>query len=258
MWIGGGANGKGTLANILQALHYRTAAVRLDDLDDYSLSGLLGASLIYCDEAPQHGINEQSLKSLVSGETVQIKRKFKDPISTKIQGKWLVLANHIPAIKDQSVGFWRRWDIVPFDVTLPEAERTARLAERIIEEELAGVLNWAIDGLLRLLERQMFALEVPRAMQQVLHQAKVETNSVLSWFEYNDCGTSLDADIPKTRVYAHYADWCRRNGLSPVASTKFWKRLGDVIGSGRLLEGRMRIAGAHVRCCNVLLNTSGN
>lgn len=255
LWIGSGANGKGVLANILQALHSRTAAVRLDNLDGFGLSGLLGASLIYCDEAPQSGINEQTLKSMVSGETVQIERKYRDPVSTKIQGKWLVLANHIPAIKDQSEGFWRRWDIVPFTVTIPEGERIPLLGERIIEKELAGVLNWAIDGLLRLLERKMFELEVPKAMQQVLHQAKVETNSVLSWFEFNDCGLDLDAVIPRAFVYAKYAEWCRKNGLSPVAMTKFWRRLGDVVGAGRLLEGRKRMPdGTHVRCCNVKVN----
>lgn len=255
LWIGTGANGKGTLANIIQALHHRTAAVQLDKLDGFSLSGLLGASLIYCDEAPQRGINEQSLKSMVSGETVLIERKFRDPLSTRIKGKWLVLANHVPAIRDQSEGFWRRWDIVPFDVTVPEAERVPMLAERIIQEELTGVLNWAIEGLMRLLEREMFAPEVPKAMKQVLHRAKVETNSVLSWFEYNDCELGLDAVIPKVPVYDHYADWCRKNGLSPVAMTKFWGRLGDVLGAGQLKEKRARMPdGKHLRCCNVHLS----
>lgn len=34
-WIGQGANGKGTPANIVQALHNRTAAVQLDDLGGF-------------------------------------------------------------------------------------------------------------------------------------------------------------------------------------------------------------------------------
>jgi len=125
LWLGEGANGKGTLANIIQALHHRTAAVQLDALDGFKLAGMVGASLIYCDEAPQRGINEQMLKSLIAGESVMVDRKYLDPLTLRIKAKWLVLANHFPSVTDQSNGFWRRWDIVPFSVVIPEHERQA-------------------------------------------------------------------------------------------------------------------------------------
>lgn len=131
IWIGSGANGKGALANIVQALHMRTAAVQLDALDGFKMANLIGASLIYCDEAPQRNINEQAMKSLIAGELVQIDRKYRDPIDVRVSGKWIILANHIPAVTDQSSGFWRRFDIVPFAVTIPEAERDPMLAKRI-------------------------------------------------------------------------------------------------------------------------------
>lgn len=254
LWLGEGANGKGTLANIIQALHHRTAAVQLDALDGFKLAGMVGASLIYCDEAPQRGINEQMLKSLIAGESVMVDRKYLDPLTIRIKGKWLVLANHFPAVTDQSNGFWRRWDIVPFSVVIPEHERQPLLEQRIVEDELASVLNWAIEGLLRLLKRGSFDVALPGPMKAMLHQAKTETNSVQAWFEAVDCRLGTEARTPKTQVYTHYAEWCRANGMAPVSSVKFWKRVPEVVGAGKLMDDRMRANdGTQPRSCNIQL-----
>lgn len=251
IWLGSGANGKGTLANIVQALHERTAAIQLDALEGFRLTCLVGASLIYCDEAPQRNINEQAMKSLIAGEIVQIDRKYRDPITTRVNGKWLILANHIPAVTDQSTGFWRRFDIVPFSVEIPENERDPLLAKRIITGELSGVLNWALRGLERLLARGRFDPSVPAVIQGATQAARTETNSVQAWCQDLTIERTTTVDTPKVDVYLNYFTWCRQNGMVPVASPKFWKRLPDSIGM--VSEGRMFSDGKRIRTCNVKL-----
>lgn len=251
IWLGSGANGKGTLANLVQALHERTAAVQLDALEGFRMSGMIGASLIYCDEAPQRNINEQAMKSLIAGEQVQIDRKHRDPITVRVNGKWLILANHIPSVTDQSTGFWRRFDVVPFPVEIPESERDPLLAKRIISHELTGVLNWALEGLLRLLARGRFDEVIPTSMRSAVQSAKLETNSVQAWSQ--DLGIELTTTVetPKADVYSSYAGWCRGNGMVPVASPKFWKRVPDAIGA--VAEGRMTTKAGRIRTCNIRL-----
>jgi putative DNA primase/helicase len=250
LWLGSGANGKGVLANIVQALHGKPEAIQLDALEGFKLSVLIGASLIYCDEVPRGRINEQLLKSLIAGERIQVDRKYKDPLSIHVRGKWLVLGNHMPSITDHSTGFWRRWDIVPFGVTIPEAERDPLLAERIIDEELSGVLNWALEGLARLQARGAFDPVLPKAMGALLHEAKSDTNSVQAWFD--DCAIVIDSahETTKEEVYDHYRDWCARNGLSAMASPRFWKRLRDI---GPVEDIRRRMGGPQVWVCNIAL-----
>lgn len=165
IWLGSGANGKGTLANIVQALHERKAAASPSKLDGFHAAIVLGASLIYCDEAPPQDWCEQVMKSMIAGESVPIDRKYMPPITTRVSGKWLILANHIPVVKDQSNGFWRRFDIVPFSVEIPASERDPLLADHIIKHELTGVLNWALAGLQRLLARGRFDASPPPAMK---------------------------------------------------------------------------------------------
>lgn len=252
LWLGNGANGKGVLANIAQALHAKCAAVQLDSLDQFKLAGLVGASLIYADETPQRGMNEQVLKTAVAGELMQIDRKYRDPISLRLKGKWLVLANQFPAVTDQSNGLWRRFDIVPFPVTIPERDRDPMLSSKIIKTELSGVLNWALVGLQRLLSRGRFDENLPAPMRSARKDVQQETNSVQSWADDLGIELTIAVETPKTDVYASYVSWCKANGMSPVASPKFWKRMPDTVGSS-LIEGRKTTTAGRIRTCNVSL-----
>lgn len=250
-WIGEGANGKGVLANIVQALHGRIAAIALDQLAGFHLSVLVGASLIYVDEVPRRPIDEQRLKSMIAGELIVVDRKYRDLVSVHVRGKWLVLGNSLPAITDHSTGFWRRWDIVPFSVTIPERKRDPMLAETIIKEELSGVLNWALEGLQRLQKRGCFDPVMPNAMTAMLHEAKADTNSVITWLD--DVGVELQTccATPKDKVFDDYRLWCLANAMREVNVVQFWKRMREHIKE--LDETRTRIDGIQRRMCNVRL-----
>ena len=249
LWLGEGANGKGVLANIVQALHGNIAAVNLDGLEGFKLSVLVGANLIYADEVPRTRINEQLIKSMIAGERIQVDRKHRDPLSIRILGKWVVCGNHLPAVADHSVGFWRRWDIVPFGATVPKHERDPQLAQHIIEKELSGVLLWALEGLQRLLARGAFESEVPAAMAQALQEAKVDTNSVLAWIDDADVSIGGDCDATKAHIFEVYRIWCNANALQTLGSTQFWKRLRESHKS--LVCERQRIGRLQLYVCNV-------
>lgn len=251
IWLGSGANGKGTLANIVQALHERHAAASPSKLDGFHAAIVLGASLIYCDEAPPQDWCEQIIKSMIAGESVSIDRKYLPPITIRVSGKWLILANHVPVVKDQSHGFWRRFDIVPFTVEIPASERDPLLANHIITHELTGVLNWALNGLQRLLARGRFDAAPPPAMMAATQAARTETNSVHAWVNDADIARTTTTETSKTEVYLAYMAWSRENGMVPVSSPKFWKRLPDALGP--IVEGRAVTKSGRIRTCNVLL-----
>ena len=229
LWLGTGANGKGVLANIVQALHSRPESVRLESLDGFGLSSLIDATLIFSDEAPSGRVNEQLLKSLIAGEQVLVDRKYSDPVSVKFRGKWLVLGNNLPDLQDHSHGFWRRWDLVPFSVTIPEERRDSRLAEKIIQSELSGVLVWALDGLKRLQLRGGFDVEMPKAMQVSIDDAKKYTNQVLAWCEEVSVTVTSEFVTWKDDVYRDYELWCSRNGARAFSSNAFWHEMNQIM-----------------------------
>jgi len=254
-WLGEGANGKGVLVNIVQALHGRIAAMALDRLAGFQLSALVGASLIVVDEVARKPIDEQLLKSMIAGERILVDRKFRDPVSVHVRGKWLVLGNQLPVITDHSVGFWRRWDVVPFSVVIPEHARNPLLAQAIIASELSGVLAWALQGLVRLERRGCFDPLMPAVMTDKLRDVKAETNSILAWMDDCEVRTFRTCTTPKERVFEHYRAWCSAGAMQEVSVVQFWKRLKSHVPD--LAETRTRVAGQQRRMCNICLGDTG-
>lgn len=225
LWIGAGSNGKSLLLNVVRALHERSAAIRLDKLDGFDLEALVGASLAYCDETPKSKINQQALKSLISGGSVQINRKFLKPVSYRCTAKFIICSNHLPSASDQTDGWWRRLHIVEWNQQIKGKNIIHNLDERIIENELGAVLDWALLGLQRLLARGDFA--VPQVMEQAKQEAIQSSNTVASWAEA--AGVSLarvsGQMIAKVDLYQQYRNHCMQEGVMPVANPEFFKRL---------------------------------
>lgn len=249
LWLGEGANGKGLLSAIVRALHHRWASVALDELDGFERSLVMGASLIFADEVPRGKIHEQTIKKMVSGDPIHINRKYQSVVSVEVTAKWIACGNHLPAVTDHSKGFWRRWDIVPFGATVPEHERDPELGKRIIANELGGVLNWALQGLLRLLARGRFDPVVPQAMRKAMLDAKLETNSVVAWADDCDVTVGGTCKVLKAEVFRHYREWCTANALKTLGSVQFWTRLRDLHRD--LEEERPRRGGSQPRVVNV-------
>lgn len=255
-WLGGGSNGKSVLGEIVAALHAKTAAMKLDKLDDFKLVPLIGASLVYVDETPSR-IDEQQLKTLVSGGLVQIDRKFREPISLRPTAKWIICGNALPAVTDHSHGFWRRIAVVAFERKFEEHEQDPLLAGRIIENELSGVLLWAISGLVEVLKAGRLP-PLPSAMQRAVENGKRETSSVLAWLDDDRVEYDAEAWTPRAEVYLDYKSWASERGFSPVNETKFWRQL-RVVEPAACEEKPRKVSGKTVRGANArLLNYAGS
>lgn len=250
-FVGSGANGKTTLAEIVAALHRKVVSLQLNALSGFRLSPLLDASLVSVDETPQR-IDEQALKSLVSGGLCQIDRKFRDPISFHPTAKWIILGNVVPSISDQSHGFWRRMPVVPFKRQFSLDEQDPSLTQKITSGEIAGVLNWAVAGLVRLVRRGQFP-PPSEAMVMAQIECQRESNSVLAWWSDDRAEINRDFETPRQVIYGDYRTWCGDNGMSPLGVERFWSRL-KLIAGGEATEAKVRkINGQTVRVASLRL-----
>ena len=96
---------------------------------------------------------------------------------------------------------------------------------------------------------------LPRIPQrQVYRHCRIEGDidfifgGAAAWFE--DCDIEVPSSTLSTKdeVFAHYQDWCKRNGMSPMAMTRFWGRMKSI---APIDESRRRELGRQVRYCNV-------
>lgn len=63
------------------------------------------------------------------------------------QFKRIIAGNHKPGLSTADEAMRRRFNLVPFSVTIPAAERDAELAEKL-REEWGSILQWMINGCL--------------------------------------------------------------------------------------------------------------
>ena len=254
LWLcGPGKNGKSVMMEVASALHAKSVPLQLDRLSGFNLHGLVGASLVTCDELP-HKLDEQRYKTLVSGGALSIERKFQTNLTYRSTAKIIACGNHVPVIRDQSNGFWRRLLIVQCETQVSDKDTIVGLERKIVANELRFVLDWALNGLQRVVTRGM-QFDVPPACTAALRGAKLSTNNVMEWVDVHGVTTSSER-LPKDEVYDDYCSFCQANGYKPLVSSEFFKRLRQELPG--LSEDRPIISRkgkkVRVRCVNLRLH----
>ena len=239
-WFGNGANGKGFLAQIVSALHRKVSAADIEDLGGFGAENLIDASLITVDETPKR-IDEQKLKSAISGDDMNINRKYHVPVTVRLRAKWLLRGNDKPALSDQTDGIWRRLQIIEFTEKFEGNRRDDMLADRIVENELPGVLRWAVDGLVMLLQAGGFK-DIPESVQAAKREMQVETDNVLGWWVAKDVQVCDAPRTSKDSAYRNYSVWCKDSGMMPLGAPRFWVRVRSIVERdyGELVQSQIR------------------
>lgn len=157
---GTGANGKSVFFEIVTAMFGR------QNVSNYSLQSLTEEKGFYRAKISNKLVNyaseingklETSLfKAMVSGEPVEACLKYGQPFTMENYAKFIFNVNELPKDVEHTNAYFRRFLIIPFDVTIPEHEQDKRLHTKIIDKELSGVFNWVLEGLNRLLKQKSF------------------------------------------------------------------------------------------------------
>jgi putative DNA primase/helicase len=97
------------------------------------------------------------------------------------------------------------------------------VSETVIASELSGVLNWALDGLERLLGRGGFA-DRPAGVQSLLTQTPSGSSSVHAWVDDRRVRVVAGSAIWKDTIYQGYCQWCDVQSVDALAVATFWIR----------------------------------
>jgi putative DNA primase/helicase len=160
---------------------------------------------------------------LTSGEPIEARLPYGQPMTLTNYAKLAFNTNELPKDVEHTPAFFRRFQIIPFDVTIPEEKRNPNLANEIIEAELSGVFNWILEGLTRLLQQGKFSK--CEAAQEALETYRIESDSVAMFID--ECGyqKSIENYESLADLYPSYKNFCVDNGFRPVHSRNLVKRL---------------------------------
>ena len=104
----------------------RYASIPLKDFGkDFMLEPLIRTTSVIVDENDVGTYIDKAanLKAVITGDTIQVNRKFKAPISFKFKGFMVQCLNEMPRVKDKSDSFYRRQLFIPFTKCFTGAER---------------------------------------------------------------------------------------------------------------------------------------
>jgi putative DNA primase/helicase len=239
---GSGANGKSVLFEIVRELlsSENISSYSLESLTDMNgyFRAMIDTKLLNYASEISNRMDQSRFKALVSGEPIEARHPAGRAMQIEQYAKLMFNCNHLPkASSDMSNAFFRRFLIVPFDVTIPEKDQDKNLHTKIIESELAGVFNWILDGLKRLLDQKRFSS--CSASDKALNKYKIESDSISLWMAedgYYKVENKKQFSLLKS-IYDSYVCYCSISGYKALNKTDFMNNLERLkirkeIGSG--------------------------
>ena len=176
---------------------------------------LAGTRFVYSSEIDEeHRLNEQLIKDMTGGDTMEARRLYKEAFNFKPTFKPWMYGNHKPEIRGTDDALWGRVKLIEFPVSF--ADRVDLDLPRKLRAELPGILNWAIAGCLAW---QRDGLNSPAKVQDDTQSYRKEQD-VIGQFISECCQTGEDyMQCKASALYSAYRRWAEASEY-PVLSQK--------------------------------------
>ncbi len=244
MLVGNGANGKSTFLNLVTAFLGKNN-ISTEPLQNLCNNRFASAELfgklanISADLPPTKLINTGVFKMLTGNDTVQAERKFKQPFSFTNTSKLLFSANQMPETLDDTAAFFRRWNILPCNNVFTGEKCNPKILEELTTpEELSGLLNWALDGLNRLLDTGRFSTS--EDLDELRAQYIRKSNSAKAYIEEKlDYSNDSEDIIPEAELYQKFVFFCQNEGLPSLPKGAFTQAMHQYLPQAQQTDRRI-------------------
>lgn len=233
MLNGPGRNGKSKTLELMKWFvgfdNCSSVSLHLLEEDIFSTSELFGKMANICGDLNKSALdNTGRFKELTGRDLITAPRKFLPAIYFKNYAKMIFSCNQLPMTYDTSDAFWQRWIYLEFPYTFktkeeieatPEAERKnlkeidPDIIEKITtEDELSGLLNWALDGLDRLIKQKNFSTSRTSEDIRIIWTRKSDSFKAFLM----DCIIEdAEGKISKEDLRRAYHNYCKKYKLIP-------------------------------------------
>ena len=225
--IGPRRSGKGTINKILVSLlgQHNTVAPQLEELcDTFGLQPWLGKLLASFTDAraPERnrGAVVSQLLRIVGGDTVTVNRKNKESWNGYLPTRIVIYSNEVLQLTENSNALTGRMIVLKMTKSFFDHEDTELSFK--LEKELAGIFNWAMEGLKRRLARggHFIQPETGRSLLELMAELGNPIGSfVEDALEFDALGT-----VSKDEVFTCYKRWALAKSLPPGTELAFKRR----------------------------------
>ncbi len=224
--VGPRRSGKGTIGRILTKLigSSNVAGPTTGSLaGTFGLQPLIGKSLAIVSDARFTGqdigtVVERLL--CISGEdTLTIDRKHKESVTLKLNSRFMLLTNELPRLTDASNALAGRFMVLEINQSWFGREDLGLLGR--LEQELPGILLWALQGWVRLREQRRFIQ--PTASQDAISELE-DLCSPVSAFVKQRCLVGREHRVYLDDLYSAWQAWCQSEGRNIVTTKQTFGR----------------------------------
>jgi putative DNA primase/helicase len=222
---GTGANGKSVFVNTISGVmsdYAKTAPIEaftasMNEQHPTDLAGLQGARLVTTTEI-EDGKRwaESKIKRLTGGDKIPARFMRQDFFEYTPQFKLVIAGNYKPGLGAVGEAIRRRFHLIPFTVTIPEAERDEELTKKF-RAEWGGILQWAIDGCLAW---QREGLNPPAIVRDATEDYLAAEDCIGQWLE-ESCETGPNCSSTVAELYRSYQGWLIQNGEAECSQKRF-------------------------------------
>lgn len=233
---GKGANGKSVVLETMEGIFgsCNVSNINLADLTNDPEKRLhIENKLVNISYESNKAIEPSILKQLVSGEPIDARRLYVGTIKINRYAKLATAFNILPKA-EATRGFYRRFIIMPFSVTISDKEADVDLPKKLYAER-PGILNWILEALIELLKTK----ELPKCevCDKALSDYKLKSDSALS-FIYETCAASTE-EISAKELYEKYKSYCYAEGFRQANRRNFIERI-EAMGYKSTLRHKMK------------------
>jgi len=235
--IGDGANGKSTFLNVINKFlgAENVSHVSLQDLSSnrFSASSLFSKLANIFNDIPSKSLPSTALfRSLTGGDPIQAEEKFRPSFTFVNTAKLIFSANQLPPATDQTRAFYRRWQFIIFPRTFTDENADRNILEKLTTPaELSGILNYALEGLERLLKNQKFTGSKSTDEIAVLYS---RLSSPVSAFVQDELVQGTEEDfISKDDMFERFVKYCNKHKIPSCNKIVFGRTLPQYCPSAK-------------------------
>jgi putative DNA primase/helicase len=208
---GSGNNGKGvftrTSSAILKDYHesasIETFTITRSERHPTELAKLCGARLVTTAETEEgRRWSEARIKEITGGDPIDARFMRQDFFTYFPQFKLMPSGNHMPTLRTVNKAITRRFNRIPFTVTIPDERVNKDLTDEL-KAEWPGILAWAIEGCL---EWQRIGLYPPKAVTDAT-DSYLESEDVLGEWIDECCIRDANAWESSTALFNSWKGW---------------------------------------------------
>ena len=226
------------MANILEMVvgTSNVAQLRVNHLAErFESASFVGKTLLTGKDVPGNFLNNKSandLKALVGGDRLNPEQKnCRHRVEVFGEFNVIITSNSRLRVRlDEDAGAWRRRLLI-VDYEQPPAEKPIpNFARRLVEAEGSGILNWCIEGVIRLLDELETYGRIQLTQEQIrrVDALLCESDSVRQ-FVTQCVVASGGSDVTVSELTSAYHNFCDDQGWQPVTVRQFENQVSDVM-----------------------------